>query len=1115
MAQLGDDSMSVDDTTDYPEDTKCVIPKDDEVLSQSTFEMPIDEINAYPDSAEHRTESIVQDGFAWRFLVYPAGKSTNAMGVFFEIDHEHPEFKYKAGTPYTIFLHAKLSVVSATNEKWNMSKVFRKKFCDAGKRTTGMNWGFKSLLPVGDLNDAERGYLTGQTCQLRAEWTVTDGGDPNVWGDDSTYDSHKRTGMVGIQNQGMTCYMNSVLQSLYHSGGMRMGVYAMPTEAEEDPTKSVAIGIQRVFYRLQTHKKAVSTQELTKSFGWNLVDSFTQHDVQEFLRVLLDSIESKMKGTDQENFLQTLYVGKVKSFLRCINVEYESSREEDFLDIQLTVKGNPNLEKAFEDYCEIETMEGDNQYQAEGHGKQDAKKGSIFTVLPPVLNIQLRRFEYDFMRDESNKVYDHFEYADKINLDKFMDKRGDSPANYTLHSVLVQGGDTTSGHYIVYCRPNPTGDWFKFDDENCIRVAPEEAIEQQFGSNEETLTRAARSSAYMLVYIRDDRLADILPTLNASHIPTHLHARFEKEEEEQEMARKEEESALTYLTIVLMREHDLVEHNAGWKALEFPPQMNPYGDAATKGALFGTTIKVEKTCTLKEAYEQIHAELSQSTGSDKPIESLRLFPWEHRENRTNRPGPALVSYPSSQERTKMIGQMFSNGKFYGKHKCIVTAAHYASEPSSEERDERILITCKFYDPSTGLRVVKVVYPSQTDTVMSLHDEMVETLQLPAGTRLTCNEELRTMSYPECELDGQLKADAELQTGDILVWAVASTSSSTSNYLEKLCSEVTVCFKELSEPGGEGITMLLDDRMNYAQTVAALATKLELPDPDFIQLTTHDPPKTWQVGGPSDKVSSRSLKNLGELAYPPYTRSSKSLPGTLYYAKISTPIAEFESLTKFEVVLLKTKAEDEKTSVMMDTQEYTVYGPADQTCSDLIKQVLDAAHSTLEVQHCRLVQFYWNKLKDIDIPHDRPMSQARSTFDSYRVEEIPEDERVPPLGVLQKRVEVFHIVKLLTRRHGIPFLFMLRDGETVKDMRVRLAGAVGCALVKFNTWKVGHVVQVRSRIGTYEDQVQYFEDDAAVIDFKTLPEDLEIILDHADNSKGMRAAANVADIKIHN
>ena len=41
---------------------------------------------------------------------------------------------------------------------------------------------------------------------------------------------------------------------------------------------------------------------------------------------------------------------------------------------------------------------------------QDAKKGVLFTDFPPVLQLQLKRFEYDFMRDTMVKVgsYIHF-----------------------------------------------------------------------------------------------------------------------------------------------------------------------------------------------------------------------------------------------------------------------------------------------------------------------------------------------------------------------------------------------------------------------------------------------------------------------------------------------------------------------------------------------------------------------------------------------------------------------------------------------------------------------------------------------------------------------------------
>ena len=75
-----------------------------------------------------------------------------------------------------------------------------------------------------------------------------------------------------------------------------------------------------------------------------------------------------------------------------------------FIDIQLNVKGCKNLDDSFKDYVAVETLEGENKYQAEGHGLQDADKGVIFESFPPVLHLQLKRFEYDFMRDTMVKV---------------------------------------------------------------------------------------------------------------------------------------------------------------------------------------------------------------------------------------------------------------------------------------------------------------------------------------------------------------------------------------------------------------------------------------------------------------------------------------------------------------------------------------------------------------------------------------------------------------------------------------------------------------------------------------------------------------------------------------
>lgn len=60
--------------------------------------------------------------------------------------------------------------------------------------------------------------------------------------------------------------------------------------------------------------------------------------------------------------------------------------------------------ESFEHYINEEHLDGENQYHAEQHGKQDAVKGVKFLELPDILLLHLKRFEYDFQKDENTKV---------------------------------------------------------------------------------------------------------------------------------------------------------------------------------------------------------------------------------------------------------------------------------------------------------------------------------------------------------------------------------------------------------------------------------------------------------------------------------------------------------------------------------------------------------------------------------------------------------------------------------------------------------------------------------------------------------------------------------------
>ena len=62
-------------------------------------------------------------------------------------------------------------------------------------------------------------------------------------------------------------------------------------------------------------------------------------------------------------------------FIECINVDYKSTRRESFMDLQLDVKGCANIYNSFDKYCEVEVMDGQNQYQTDEHGMQVSRLG--------------------------------------------------------------------------------------------------------------------------------------------------------------------------------------------------------------------------------------------------------------------------------------------------------------------------------------------------------------------------------------------------------------------------------------------------------------------------------------------------------------------------------------------------------------------------------------------------------------------------------------------------------------------------------------------------------------------------------------------------------------------
>lgn len=75
----------------------------------------------------------------------------------------------------------------------------------------------------------------------------------------SDYNSKVATNMVGIENLGATCYLNSLLQMLYHINAFRKAVYSLPHDNEVN-SNSTTLALQHVFRQLQTSSREIHTK---------------------------------------------------------------------------------------------------------------------------------------------------------------------------------------------------------------------------------------------------------------------------------------------------------------------------------------------------------------------------------------------------------------------------------------------------------------------------------------------------------------------------------------------------------------------------------------------------------------------------------------------------------------------------------------------------------------------------------------------------------------------------------------------------------------------------------------------------------------------------------------
>ncbi|XP_071758299.2 ubiquitin carboxyl-terminal hydrolase 40 [Centroberyx gerrardi] len=290
-----------------------------------------------------------------------------------------------------------------------------------------------------------------------------------------------RSNLCGIKNQGGTCYLNSLLQTLLFTPEFREELFGLGAEElgcledkdkPEAKVRVIPLELQRLFASLLlVDQQSASTADLTDSFGWNSSEGTNQHDVQELNRILFSALEHSLVGTSGSSFIHRLYHGTTVNSIVCKECGNVSQRQEDFLDLTVCVCGVCSLEEALWDmFVEEELFEGNNLYRcAQCDRLVTAAKSAKLRKLPPFMTMSLLRFSFDYAKCERYKETGRYTFPLTINLRPFCEQTDgeDSDYSYELFSVIIHKGGCYGGHYHVYIRDiDQLGQWEPVEEDS-------------------------------------------------------------------------------------------------------------------------------------------------------------------------------------------------------------------------------------------------------------------------------------------------------------------------------------------------------------------------------------------------------------------------------------------------------------------------------------------------------------------------------------------------------------------------------------------------------------------------------------------------------------------------
>ena len=301
------------------------------------------------------------------------------------------------------------------------------------------------------------------------------------------------TNLIGLNNLGNTCFMNTCLQNLIHCSYF---ISELLNIKEKNPKNKLTNSFINLCNIYKNSKTSISPNNFRLIFCQNHFSfgNYGQHDTVEFLRNLLEDLSKELNIVKKIPCYKELKdEGKTKKEQMIEYNEYFLSREnsiiikifypliinvficecgfetysfERILDIPLLLPKNNNnlsvdLMSLIRNYFEGDEFKWETKCKKCKIKNKMHKKKIFLTILPKILILSIQRFNI-INKSKSNKSIKLYE---KINLKNFVDEElieNYSNFDYKLFGISNHSGSLNFGHYYAYV--NIQGKWKEFND---------------------------------------------------------------------------------------------------------------------------------------------------------------------------------------------------------------------------------------------------------------------------------------------------------------------------------------------------------------------------------------------------------------------------------------------------------------------------------------------------------------------------------------------------------------------------------------------------------------------------------------------------------------------------